>query len=126
MAPTDDKGARRRVETRRPLATPQIWSRVKFLDGSLRSVRHPLTGCTECCLFDVLRAASFPPESWHYWGHRLRADGLPIRAEGVDNRIELITSHGAIRYLLFAYVKPSHRRRVAFMQLLRGERESRR
>jgi hypothetical protein len=79
----------------------------------------------ECCLLDVLRAADAPLADWNYWARVLREIGFPVRAAGVVGRVELLTSHGAIEHLLFAYAKPSHRRRVAFLQLRKAEKEAR-
>ena len=66
---------------RRALTAHLIWSCTKFLGGSLRSVRNPLSGRVECVLFDVLKSAGVAPEFWHKWGRRLRYDGHTVRVK---------------------------------------------
>ena len=110
---------------RRALAAHLIWSRTKFLGGSLRSIRNPLSGRVECVLFDVLEGAGVAAEFWHEWGRRLRDGGFPVRSESIADRFELLTSHAAIRHLFDSYAAPSARRRTAFAQLRRAERVAR-
>jgi hypothetical protein len=99
-----------------------IWSSTKFLNGSLRSVRNPLCGRVECALYDVFNSAGLAPQFWHALGRRLRRDGHHVRVEGVEGRIELLTSHAAVRHLLDTYTSPCAERRTAYAQLRKAER----
>ncbi len=102
-----------------------IWTRTKIGAGSLRSIHNVFSGEAEACLFDFFEAHSNPPEHWLRWVQEIRAAGFPVRFVAIGDRIEAIAPHAAIAHLLDTLADPSHRRRVAYLQLRRAEKKAR-